>query len=82
MFRFMKKIFVVAMSCSSCCSCNALECVSVNNQKCKVRPEIINIESSELHFILTMLIQIDAVVVVTISITHMQSYVFLMLLKT
>ena len=56
MFRFMKKIFVVAMSCSSCCSCNALKCVSMNNQKCKVRPEIINTESSEIHFILTMLI--------------------------
>ena len=56
MFRFMKKIFVVAMSCSSCCSCNVLKCVSMNNQKCKVRPEIINIESGELHFILTMLI--------------------------
>ena len=28
-------------------SCNALKCVSMNNQECKVRPEIININSNE-----------------------------------
>ena len=47
MFRFIKK--------SVCCSnvifsCNALNCVSVNNQECKVRPEIININSNEPSF--------------------------------
>ena len=30
--------------------CNALKCVSMNNQECKVRPEIININSSEPSF--------------------------------
>ena len=40
MFRFIKKVFVVAMSFFGC---NALKCVSKNNQKCKVRPEIIKI---------------------------------------
>ena len=36
MFR---KVIVVAMSFFSC---NALKCVSMNNQLCKVRPKIIN----------------------------------------
>ena len=31
-------------------SCNALTCVSMNNQECKVRPEIININSNEPSF--------------------------------
>ena len=44
MLRFIKKVFVVAMSFFSC---NALKCVSMNNQECKVRPEIININSNE-----------------------------------
>ena len=37
-------MFVVAMSFFSC---NALECVSMNNQECKVRPEILNININE-----------------------------------
>ena len=40
MFRFIEKVFVVAMSFFSC---NALKCFSMNNQECKVGPEIINI---------------------------------------
>ena len=40
----LKKVFVVAMSFFSC---NALKCVSMNNQEGKVRPEIININSDE-----------------------------------
>ena len=28
-------------------SVNPLECVSVNNQECKVRPEIVNVKSNE-----------------------------------
>ena len=43
MFRFIKKVFVAAMSFFSC---NSLKCVSTNNQECKVRPEIININSN------------------------------------
>ena len=40
-------MFVVAMS---FWSCNALKCVSMNNQEGKVRPEIININSNEPSF--------------------------------
>ena len=28
-------------------SVNSLECVSINNQECKVRPEIVNVNSKE-----------------------------------
>ena len=44
MLRFIEKLFVVAMTFFSC---NALKCVSMNNQVCEVRPEIININSNE-----------------------------------
>ena len=47
MFGFAKKIFVSEMMFFSCnvLNVNSLECVSVTNQECKVRPEIINIKS-------------------------------------
>ena len=44
MFRFIKKMFFVAMSFFSC---NALECVLMNDQECKIRPEIINVNSNK-----------------------------------
>ena len=28
-------------------SCNALKCVSISNQECKIRPEVININSNK-----------------------------------
>ena len=34
---------------------NSLKCVSMNNQECKIRPQIININSNETHFILLVL---------------------------
>ena len=37
--------FIVAMSFFSC---TGLECVSINNQECRARPEVININSNEL----------------------------------
>ena len=47
MFRFIKKLFVVAMTFFSC---NGLECVSRINQERQVRPEILNINSNESSF--------------------------------
>ena len=42
-------IFVSAMMFFGCnlSSVNLLECVSMNNQECKVRPEIVNVNSDE-----------------------------------
>ena len=43
MFRFVKQIFTSAMMFfGSLSSVNPLEYVSMNNQECKVRPEIVN----------------------------------------
>ena len=49
MFEFLKRIFVSAMMFFGCnlSSMNTLKCVSINNQECKVRPEIVNINSNE-----------------------------------
>ena len=47
MFRFIKQIFISAMMLfSSLPNVNSLECVSLKNQKCKVRPEIVDINSN------------------------------------
>ena len=48
MFRFLKRVFVSAMffGCNLS-SVNPLECVSMNNQECKLRPETVNANSDE-----------------------------------
>ena len=52
MFGFAKKIFVSAMMFFSCnvLNVNSLECVSMSNQECKARPEIINVNRDEPSF--------------------------------
>ena len=52
MFRFVKRVFVSAIMFFGCnlSSVNTLECVSINNQECKVRPEIVNVNSNESIF--------------------------------
>ena len=48
MFKFIKQIFIsTLMFFNSLSSVNPLECVLMNNQKCKVRPEIVNIGSND-----------------------------------
>ena len=83
MFGFMKQIVVSTMMLFGCnlSSINPLEFVSMNNQECKVRLEIDNVNSKELYFILLVLKLVNAVIVVTISTIYMQNCVFLMLLK-
>ena len=69
----MKKTFFSGLAIlSSLTGVTSLICISMNNQACKVRPEIINV-------ILFVLKQVNAVVVVIISMIHMQKCVFLML---
>ena len=47
MIKFIKKIFVSKlMFFGNLSSVNSLECVSMNNQECKVRTEIINVNSN------------------------------------
>ena len=48
MFRFIFKIFLKELAIlSSLLSTAPLSCISMNNQECKVRPEIINVNSNE-----------------------------------
>ena len=48
MFVFIKKILLMGLAfLSSLVSTTPLNCISMNNQVCKVRPEIINVNSNE-----------------------------------
>ena len=51
MFRFIKQILISAlMYFGNLSNVNSLECVSMKNQECKVRPEIVDINSNNLIF--------------------------------
>ena len=46
-FRFVKKVFFIGLTIlSNLVSTNSLSCISMNNQPCKARPEIINVNSN------------------------------------
>ena len=48
MFKFIKQIFIsTLMSFSSLSNVNPLECISMNNQECRVRHEIVNVNSNK-----------------------------------
>ena len=46
------------------------KCVSMKNQECKVRPQIVNVNGDDPCFFIIVLKQVNAVVVATISIIH------------
>ena len=47
MFVFIKKIFYIgSLFLSSLVGTTSLNCISIKNQECKIRPEIININSN------------------------------------
>ena len=52
MFGFIKKCFFTAVTCFSynTLNVNSLECISMNNQECKIRSEIINVNTNEPMF--------------------------------
>ena len=45
-FSFVKKVFVLGLTVLSSSITGALNCVSMNNQECKVRPKIVDINSN------------------------------------
>ena len=48
MFVFIKKMFYIgSLFLSSLASTNSLNCISMKNQECKLRPGIINVNSNE-----------------------------------
>ena len=78
--RVYQKVFFTGLALlSTLTSVNSLSCISMNNQECKVRPQIVNVNGDDPVFFLLVLKQVNAVVVVTISMIHMQNCVFLML---
>ena len=52
MFGFIKKCFFTAMTFINfkLSNVNSLKCISMNNQECKIRTEIINLNANELIF--------------------------------
>ena len=50
MFSFVKKLFLLGLTVLSSTIIGALKCVSMNNQKCKVRPKIVDINSNSPMF--------------------------------
>ena len=51
MLGFVKKVFFVGLTIlSSFASVNSLSCISANNQGCKTRPQVVNVNGDELVF--------------------------------
>ena len=47
-FGFVKKVFFVGLTIlSSFTNANSLSCISMNNQECKTRPQVINVNGDE-----------------------------------
>ena len=49
-FSFVKKVFVLGLTVLSSSITDGLNCVPMNNQKCKVRPKIVDINSNNSMF--------------------------------
>ena len=56
-----------------------LSCISMSNQECKTRPQVVNVNGDEPVFFHLVLKQVNVVVVVIILTIHMQKFVSLML---
>ena len=79
MFGFIKQCFFTGLALlSTLTSVNILSCILMNNQECKVRPQIVNVNVDDPVFFPLLLKQVNTVVVVTTSIIHAQNCVFLM----
>ena len=50
-FSFVKKVFVLGLTVLSSSITGALNCISINNQKCKVRPIIVDVNSNNPIFL-------------------------------
>ena len=73
-FGFVKKVFFVGLTIlSSFTNTNSLSCISMNNQECKTKPQVVK----SLCFFHLVLKQVNVVVVAVISVIRMQKFVFL-----
>ena len=47
-FGFVKKVFFIGLTIlSSLTNANSLSCISMNNQECKTRPQVVNVNGDE-----------------------------------
>ena len=75
MFRFVKKVFFIGLTIlSDFTNASSLNAISLNNQECKTRPQVVNVNGDEPVFFPFSIVAV--VIVLTI---HMQKFVFLML---
>ena len=78
MFVFVKKMLFAGLTIlSSFTRVNSLICISMNNQECKTRLQVVNVNGDE-PLLFPFSIETNVVVVV-MSIIRMQKFVFLML---
>ena len=79
MLRLIKQCFFTGLAfLSTLASVNLLSCISMNNQECRVRPQVVNVNGDEFVSFYLVLKQVNVVIVVIISIIRMQKFVFLM----
>ena len=79
MLRIIKQCLFTGLAFSA--SVNSLNCVLMNNQECKTRPQIVNTNGDDPVFFLFSIKQTNAAVVATTSRIHMQNCVFLVLIE-
>ena len=80
MFRFIKTCFFNGLLfLSKLVSTTSLRCISMNNQACKARSRVVNVDSNNPIFYLLVLKQVNAVAIVIILMIYIQKVVFLML---
>ena len=62
MLGFVKKKFLVGFTIlSSFMRANSLRCISMNNQECKTRPQVVNVNGDEPVFFHLVLKQVNVV---------------------
>ena len=80
MFKFVKKMVFIGLTIlSNFANVVPLRCILMNNQECKVRPEIINVNSNRFYFILLVFKTNKCGGSFNNINNPMQKYVFLML---
>ena len=61
---------------------NTLSCISMINQECKTRPQVVGVNGDELVFFFHLVLkQVNVVEVVIILKIYMQKFVFLYIIK-
>ena len=79
MFRIVKKVFFLGLTVLSSIITCALNCISINNQECKVRPKVVGVSSNNPIFYPFSVKINKCMVIVIVLMIHMQGLVFLIL---